>query len=85
MSVREYKRWIEDSESRDASLPEFFGKGTKRTLNVLKGNARKESVLKREAFLSRHFAEYCRNPTFRRRVAIRNWGFALGKARNERS
>jgi len=84
MTVREYDKWVRNPKSRCASLPRFFMGGVERTRNVIKGDATISSIQKREAFLKRHLASYKRNPTERRRIAIKNWGFALGPKRGEK-
>ncbi len=77
MSPSEYSKWVKDERSRDASLPSFFGSGKERTLNVLKGKANPESESKWKSFGARHGASFCENPTYRRGVALRNWGYAV--------
>ncbi len=77
MSVEEYKQWIKNPDSRKASLPSFFSNGVKRTINVLKGEAQADSVAKHKSFGARHYAQHLKNPTFRRSVALRNWGYAV--------
>lgn len=84
MTVSEFDKWIDNPESRKASLPEFFGKGVRRTRNVLAGNATDASVTKWKSFIARHGANYCRNPTARQRIAIKNWGYRVKKAPNEK-
>jgi len=84
MPLKQYKRHIGSDLSRCASLPGFFGSGVKRTLNVLSGKARIESVRKRLAFGARHFELYKKNPTERRRVALMNWGFVVKKSFREK-
>ena len=75
MSVQEYKRWIKNPCSRDASQKKFFPTGVKRTINVLEGDATQKSFGKWYSFGSRHYAQYKKNPTYKRAVALRNWGF----------
>jgi len=75
MTLEQYKKWIENPESREASLPSFFPNGVNRTINVLKGTAKRKSVNKWKAFGARHYAAYCNKPTKKRRIALRNWGF----------
>jgi predicted HD phosphohydrolase len=77
MSVAEYQEWIKDKRKKDASLPNFFGNGEQRTLNVLKGNATKKSENKWSSFKARHGANYCKNPSYREAIALRNWGIAV--------
>lgn len=84
MSLEEYKKWVSNPIARKASLPSFFPGGVNRTINVLEGDALFSSVKKRDSFLARHLASYCSNPTEKRRVAIRNWGFALAKSPREK-
>lgn len=84
MSQNEYITWIKKTESRKASLPSFFKNGVKRTLNILKGKGNQKSIIKRESFLARHLPQYYENPTEKRRIAIRNWGFALKPLKNEK-
>jgi hypothetical protein len=76
MSVKQYKSWVKDKRSREASLPGFFDGGVERTINVLDGSATKASVAKWRAFKARHGTQYCANPTPRRAIALRNWGIA---------
>jgi hypothetical protein len=75
MSVKEFNTWLKNPESREASLPEFFGKGVKRTRNVLAGTATDASVAKWKSFIARHGAAFEQNPTHRRAIAIQNWGW----------
>lgn len=75
MSVKEFNTWINNPHSREASLPEFFGKGIKRTRNVLAGTATDASVAKWNSFIARHGASFARTPTHRRAIAIQNWGW----------
>jgi len=84
MSLAEYKKWIKKPVARKASLPKFFSSGVQRTKNILKKKATQKSIKKRQAFLARHFSAYCLRPTEKRRIAIRNWGFALTKKRGEK-
>lgn len=84
MAVAEFKAWISTRESRKASEPKKRSALFARTLAILKGNGTMPSILKRRAFIARHFAQYKRDPTNKRRYAIRNWGFALSKNINER-
>lgn len=74
MSPQEYANWIKDSRKRDASLPSFFGSGETRTMRVLQGTASEASVNKWESFKARHGTSFCENPTYRRGIALRNWG-----------
>lgn len=76
MSVQEYANWLKDKRSREASLPSFFNGGTQRTKNVLSGKATKASVAKWQSFKARHGTAYCRKPTYKRAIALRNWGIA---------
>lgn len=85
MSVKEYKAWIKKPMARCASLPKFFSSGVKRTINVLEGDASESSVAKRRAFLARHLAQYKKNPTLKRRIAIKNWGFVIKKSLREKN
>lgn len=78
MSLKEYKKWVKRPESREASLPSFFPSGVKRTINVLEGDAQQRSVDKWESFGARHYAQFKNNPTRRRAIALRNWGFKVG-------
>jgi len=77
MSSEHYRKWLKDKRRFDASLPSFHDFGFKRTLNVLEGTATKESVAKWKAFKARHGEAYCRKPTYKRAVALRNWGVAV--------
>lgn len=77
MSVEEYKTWIKSKQARDASLPNFFNGGVERTINVLEGDATQASVNKWRSFGARHYAQQQQNPTYRRSVALRNWGYAV--------
>lgn len=74
MSVQEYKAWIKNPLSREASLPSFFPNGVKRTINILEGDAKQSSINKWKSFRARHLASYKKNPTQRRAIALRNWG-----------
>jgi len=84
MTKSEYIKWMKNPTSKEASLPEFFSKGIKRTTNVIEGRATEASVKKRDSFLARHGAQYCKNPTARRRIAIKNWGFNVVKDPKEK-
>lgn len=84
MSVQEYKRWLRQPESREASLPNFFPSGVKRTINVLQGDANQSSINKWNSFKARHVTAYNQNPTSRRRFTIKNWGIQQPKAKNEK-
>ena len=75
MSPEEFKNWVKQEISREASEPDYFPVGAKRTLNVLKGVARDKSMKRWRSFFLRHGKAYCRNPTRRRAIALRNWGF----------
>jgi len=78
MSVSEYKNWIKKPIARQASLPDFFNNGgVERTINVLEGDAINKSVTRWKSFGARHYAAYKENPTFKRAVALRNWGFKV--------
>jgi len=74
-TLREYKRWLRDRRSRDASLPSFFDSGVKRTLNILRGVAFEKSVSKWRSFGSMQYAMYLKKPSYKRAIALRNWGF----------
>lgn len=77
MSVEQYKAWVKNPDSRKASLPSFFPNGVRRTINVLEGDAKQKSVDKWESFGARHYAQYKKNPTERRAIALRNWGYQV--------
>jgi len=77
MTLKEYKEWIKNPLSKQASLKSFFPNGVKRTINILKGNANKGSVSKWKSFGTRHYAQYKKNPTLKRKIALRNWGFKV--------
>ena len=85
MTVQEFNSWISSPKAKNASLPEFFEYGVDRTRNVLKGTAQERSVKKRKSFIARHGAQYCKNPTARRRIAIKNWGYNVKKLPNEKN
>lgn len=84
MSLKEYKNWIQQPIARKASQPKFFPTGVKRTINVLEGDAHESSVNKWKSFGARHFTQYKNNPTERRRIALRNWGFDVNKVPGEK-
>ena len=84
MTVGRYLQWMSDPNSKKASEKDFFPNGVRRTLNILRGKASKESVNKWKSFGKRHYAQYKKNPTSVRRYAIRNWGFALPKSKKEK-
>jgi hypothetical protein len=84
MSQREYDNWMSHPIAREASLPSFFPSGVNRTKRILKGTATKKEVGKWKSFKARHYSEYKRNPTARRRIAILNWGYYIPIARNEK-
>lgn len=75
MSLKEYMQWIKTPESREASLPEFFGAGVARTKNILKGTASQKSLIKWRSFGARHGKQFCVEPTRKRAIALRNWGY----------
>jgi len=75
MSLKEYNAWVRNPLSRQASLPSFFENGVQRTRNVLKGVAKESSYARWRSFRARHGALFCDNPTFKRAIALRNWGF----------
>ena len=75
MSVKKYEKWIKKPKAKRASLPNFFDSGVKRTMNVLEGDAKSESFKRWRSFGARHYAAFQKNPTPRRAIALRNWGF----------
>lgn len=77
MSPQQYGQWLKDPRSKDASLPSFFNKGVQRTKNILKGTATAKSITKWKSFKARHGTAYCEKPTYKRAIALRNWGFAV--------
>jgi len=77
MSVQEYRSWTRNPCSRDASKKSFFPAGVNRTINVLSGDATRRSMARWYSFGSRHYAQYKKKPTYRRAVALRNWGFRV--------
>ena len=77
MSPQEYKKWMRDFRKRDASLPSFFGVGEKRTLNVLEGDASPKSIKRWESFKARHGTQFCKKPTYKQAIALRNWGISV--------
>jgi hypothetical protein len=77
MSVSEYKKWLKDKRRFDASLPGFFPLGAKRTVNVLEGDSTEASKAKWQSFKARHGKQYCKKPTYKRAIALRNWGIAV--------
>ena len=77
MSPEQYQSWMSNPNKRDASLPSFFGSGEERTMRVLKSTASEASVSKWESFKARHGKQFCENPTYKRGVALRNWGIAV--------
>lgn len=77
MSVSEYRKWLKDERSRHASEPGFFKSGAKRTENVLAGRASEESVARWKSFKARHGTAYLEKPTYKRAIALRNWGIAV--------
>ena len=77
MSLGEYKKWMKNPLSTMASLPEFFDKGVKRTIRVLKGTATESEKAKWRSFGARHYAQYKKNNTCRRAIALRNWGYRI--------
>lgn len=84
MTPREYKKWLKDPRSRAASEKDFFPSGAERTLNVLEGDAIDRSVAKRRSFGARHYAQFKENPTFKRGVALRNWGYDVNVPKRKR-
>lgn len=77
MTVQEYKKWIKNPMSRQASLSSFFNGGVKRTINILEGDAKPSSVSKWNSFKARHLTQFKKNPTARRAIALRNWGIKV--------
>jgi len=75
MSVSKYQEWIKKPKARRASQPSFFNNGIERTINVLEGDANQKSINKWRSFGARHYAAFKQNPTPRRAIALRNWGF----------
>ena len=84
MSIQEYKTWVKNPLSKQASLPSFFPSGVKRTINVLEGDAQQASIDKWRSFGARHFAQYKKNPTKKRAIALRNWGFKVAIPKNSK-
>ncbi|MFW6275093.1 MAG: hypothetical protein ACOC2M_00505 [bacterium] len=75
MSLKQYEAWIKNPVSREASQPSFFPNGVRRTVNILQDDAKEKSFDKWRSFGARHYAEFKKNPTRKRAIALRNWGF----------
>lgn len=90
MTPKKFREWFKTTESEKASL-----KGRKRkelydrTLRILEEkNYTKNEFNKWKSFPARHMKGqlgYCKNPTSRRRFAIKNWGYDLAKSKYEKN
>lgn len=77
-TLRQYIKWIKDPRAREASLTVFFNQGgVERTINILQGDAQQRSINKWRSFGARHYTQFKKNPTRKRAIALRNWGFQV--------
>jgi len=83
MSLQSYLMWLSKDEAYKVKIPNFFPEGSKKALSVILGKAKDSTLKVWESTGKRLYTAYKKRPTNRLRFALRNWGFAVTKDRNE--
>ena len=94
MSLKDAKRFEGEAERLGVSEVARSGRGFMRAYEAVGGSRRKMSTRmvpgirrvqtwdkRREEFIARHLAQYRKNPTYRRRLALAMWAYDARDAR----